>query len=344
METESPEIIIEQLAEAQQAPKKAERKKWPFLLGGGLVILLLLFGIAYRFLLGELMAPKTTPIPPGPSAEVDLADQRPKGRVEQYQEDLRTRPKREREEAIESDRLDRIAMTWDRIYGQKDEEKGATEPPSPPKSDPARRYEAYRSANQRPSQRKAPTKTVAKTQNEAILARRETAEKALVGFNTISMSARLEEEAQGLITAVTDGEQKVMAGQVIKFRLTQAFMLGEQLVPKNTPAVGICQFGNGRVKVVITQLFLGGEIVPVQLRCFDQDLVEGIAYADPRLKQRSRNEGVNLGDEALDQLLSEIPYAGALLMTGRNVAKERLRDQRVKIRITNNYRVLFKLY
>ncbi|MEM6342971.1 MAG: conjugative transposon protein TraM [Bacteroidota bacterium] len=355
------EIVLEELEQAQKQATPKKRQWWWYALGGVLLLGLLGFGFSYRLIVGHLQQAKETPLPPAPSANVPLEESRPKSRVEQYEEEWRTRNKRAQEEAVEADRLNRIAMSWDQVYQQegrsaKQEEKeeewpeGKREQEKAPASLPAR-YQRLSTNDKPPISRRrkarATTQQTSSKQEAAqteIEARRAAAVVVPVAFNTLSSRGEEAVSAQGLISAVTEGSQKVMAGQAIKFRLTQDFYLGEQLIPKNTPVVGLCRFGDGRVQVQIQQLVLAGEIIPVELRCFDQDLLEGIAYADPRLKQRSQQEANNLAGDAWDQLLAEVPYAGALLMTGKNVATARLRDQRLKVRISNNYRVYFKLY
>ena len=98
---------------------KRSKQKIPliYLIGGGLFILLLFVGIGLSFWLSQrsVMASKT-PMLGGPELKEDPAKISTPSRSEQYASDIKNRKRNEKKEAVEKDRMNRIAMRWEEIY------------------------------------------------------------------------------------------------------------------------------------------------------------------------------------------------------------------------------------
>ena len=121
-------------------------------------------------------------------------------------------------------------------------------------------------------------------------------------------------------------------------------LAGGELLPANTPLMGLCSFGNSRIKAEVGAVYHQGELLPIMLKLFDTNLIEGIAYHDPRIKAQEQREIESAGSELYDDILYEIPYAGAFLNAGKNILKNRSREKSRKVSLPNNYRVNFQVY
>lgn len=344
----SPPLSKEQLELPIPAKEKKplSKKIWLFLLLGSIPFIL---GFLLFLLQGQSIKNGQTPIPPPPEMEADLSALSPKEKKEQYLLDMQNRAKDARKQQQEAGRLERIAMSWEDVYEKEKEEKKrssaqeSVEKPSeeiPNRTRPLLPRSGAKKSDRSAYRNKEPSQT-----ESSILKRRKEAARKSISFNTVSASgSSASSKPLAMVTAAVEGDQKVHAGQAVKFRLTQDLIAGALHIPKNTQLVGICSFGNGRVKATVSQVMLHGNILPITLKCFDQDLIEGIAYNDPRVKERARREFSTAGEDEWDQLISEVPYAGALLSATKNIAKENLRSNKTSVLLTSNYRVIFKLF
>lgn len=327
--------------------KPFSKKIWLYLLLGSIPFIL---GILLFLLQGQGITNGQTPIPPPPEMEADLSELSPKEKKEQYLLDMQNKARNARKQQQEEGRLERIAMSWEDVYEkEKEEEKNRsstqTSAEKPPKEIPKRTRPPLPRSGAKKSGRSAYQNKEPSQTESSILKRRKEAERKNISFNTVSASgSSASSKPLAMVTAAVEGDQKIHAGQAVKFRLTQDLIAGSLHIPKNTQLVGICSFGNGRVKATVSQVMLHGNILPITLKCFDQDLIEGIAYNDPRVKERARREFSNAGEDEWDQLISEVPYAGALLSATKNIAKENLRSNKTSVLLTSNYRVIFKLF
>ena len=359
-----------------QSGKKRRLRLYAFLGAGLLLLILAALSIAYLEYIQRDRAAKT-PIIINPVSSEDPAKIRPPSKKEQYLEEMRNRKKNEKKEALEADRLERISMSWEKIY--RGMEKEGEDTPSVEKI----RYESeeesvsemkaidrlsYRrrkngeirtspvdAVRERPrnsearkknpySNQYAPTKLQQKNQ---ILARRLNSEQnGEVAFNTLSQrNTKLDEIPIARVRGYIAGDQKIRAGQYIKLRLAEDLLLPSgEVLPAASQLMGLCFFGNSRIKAEVQAVYLKGELLPISLRIFDQDLIEGIAYHDPRIKEREQREVENSANSIYDDLFSEIPYAGAFLNAGRNIAKSRLREKSRKVHLPNNYPLIFQVY
>lgn len=356
-------------AKGEEAPKKLARI---YLLAGGLFVLLLLsgLGLSYVISLKSAQAAKT-PLLGEPALTDDPSMISTPSRSEQYASKIKNRKRNEKKEAIERDRMKRIAMRWEEIYkGEaavtKDEggaEKEKLEVAPLDREDKLK--EVLFPDGNKIGQRRKPAKKVGRgtsgkretalekedrdtaKQRAKIQAKREAAlGKEEFVFNTLEKKTRnVSELPIGRVGGIVDGDQKIRAGQYIKFRLTEALEIpGADILPINTPLMGLCTFGNSRIKAEVGAIYFQGELLPIKLKLYDIDLIEGIAYLDPRIKAQEQREMESAGSGLYDDIFYEIPYAGAFLNAGKNILKNRSREKSRKVLLQNNYRVIFQVY
>lgn len=347
---------------------KRKKKSRLYIIGGSVFLLLLLGGLTVGYMLSSQRAKAgQTPLFSTPSLAGDPSRIKAPGKTEQYASEIQNRKKNLKKEALEADRMDRIAMRWEGIYKPeeslgsnsnaqsrfkgkqavqvKSQVKSLGEGSSSPRKANVREKPIYKSSS---SDNSALHKNKpGDLHKQKILARRAQSERfGEISFNTLEQKKRnLNSPPIARVEAVIDGDQKISQGQYIKFRLTETLTLpGGEVIGANTPLMGLCEFGNSRIKAEVPMVYHKGEPLDIYMKVFDQDLIEGITYNDPRIKQREKEQVDELGYDLYDDIFSEIPYAGGFLAAGRNLARNRSREKSRKVFVTHNYRVVFQVY
>ncbi|TKC04343.1 conjugative transposon protein TraM [Pedobacter frigoris] len=82
------------------------------------------------------------------------------------------------------------------------------------------------------------------------------------------------------ITAVIDGNQKVVQGASVKLRLTDSVLLSGIIIPKGHLLFGLCKITNQRLLLDIKNVRLGSQIIPVDLSVYSLDGMPGIDAPD----------------------------------------------------------------
>ena len=82
------------------------------------------------------------------------------------------------------------------------------------------------------------------------------------------------------ITAVIDGNQKVVQGGSVKLRLTDSVMLSGVMIPKGHLLFGLCKITNQRLLLDIKNVRLGSQIIPADLSVYSLDGMPGIDAPD----------------------------------------------------------------
>lgn len=355
--------------------KKRRLRLYAYVGAGLLLLILAALSIGYLKYIQSSRAAKT-PIIMNPVSSEDPAKIKVPTKKEQYLQEIRNRKRNEKKEALEADRLERISMSWEKIYGAKEKEGEKTpswekigyesevslvaetnpyDRPLKRRKNGETRISPVDAVREKPrnveatkknsySNQYAPTKLQQKNQ---ILARRLNSEQnGEIAFNTLSQrNTKIPEIPIARVRGYIAGDQKIRAGQYIKLRLAEDLLLASgEVLPAASQLMGLCAFGNSRVKAEVQAVYLKGELLPIRLKVFDQDLIEGIAYHDPRIKEREQREVENSANSIYDDLFSEIPYAGAFLNAGRNIARSRLREKSRKVSLPNNYPLIFQVY
>lgn len=82
------------------------------------------------------------------------------------------------------------------------------------------------------------------------------------------------------ITAVIDGNQKVVQGSSVRLRLSDSVVLSGVMIPKGHQLFGLCRITNQRLLLDIKNVRLGSQIIPVDLSVYAMDGMPGIDAPD----------------------------------------------------------------
>ncbi|ROS86215.1 conjugative transposon protein TraM [Muribaculaceae bacterium Isolate-039 (Harlan)] len=113
------------------------------------------------------------------------------------------------------------------------------------------------------------------------------------GFNT--SVGRKTSVAKNTIAAVVANDQSVINGQSVKLRLTEPMWVGNALIPRNTPLVGVARLQGERLEVAITSIEANGSVYEVDLTVYDSDGQEGINIPNSMESDALHEIGANMG-------------------------------------------------
>ena len=113
------------------------------------------------------------------------------------------------------------------------------------------------------------------------------------GFNT--SVGRKTSVAKNTIAAVVANDQSVINGQSVKLRLTEPMWVGNALIPRNTPLVGVARLQGERLEVAITSIEANGSVYEVDLTVYDSDGLEGINIPNSMESDALHEIGANMG-------------------------------------------------
>jgi hypothetical protein len=146
------------------------------------------------------------------------------------------------------------------------------------------------------------------------------------------------------IPAMIDGKQKVMDGGAVKLKLTDTVTIKNQLLPKGQELFGVCQVTNQRLLLVIQNIRLDKQIIPVSLTVFSLDGMPGIPAPEADFGGAASNGADNAIQSmqflSMDQSLGAQAAAG-----GVNAAKGLFskKVKKIKVKLSNEYPVLLKI-
>lgn len=132
-------------------------------------------------------------------------------------------------------------------------------------------------------------------------------------FNTLVTA-----EASGTkntIGAVVHGDQTLVNGQSVKLRITEAFMAGEHLIPRNTIVSGIGKIAGERLEIIISSIEYEGNIIPVNMQAYDSDAQQGIYIPGSMEMQAMKEIAGNLGQNLNSTINISQQSAGQQLLT-----------------------------
>ena len=113
------------------------------------------------------------------------------------------------------------------------------------------------------------------------------------GFNT--SVGRKTSVAKNTIAAVVANDQSVINGQAVKLRLIEPMWVGNALIPRNTPLVGVARLQGERLEVAITSIEANGSVYEVDLMIYDSDGQEGINIPNSMESDALHEIGANMG-------------------------------------------------
>ncbi|MBB2146820.1 conjugative transposon protein TraM [Pedobacter sp. LMG 31464] len=144
------------------------------------------------------------------------------------------------------------------------------------------------------------------------------------------------------ITAVIDGNQKVVQGASVKLRLTDSVLLSGVMIPKGHLLFGLCKITNQRLLLDIKNVRLGSQIIPVDLSVYSLDGMPGIDAPDAVFRDAA-------GMGAADGISGVSVYGmegvgGELAGVGIDAAKGLLskRVRVVKVKLKSGLQVLLR--
>lgn len=97
------------------------------------------------------------------------------------------------------------------------------------------------------------------------------------------------------IAAVVAGNQSVISGQPVRFRLIEPMWVGNCLIPRNTIIVGSARLQDERLEVEISSIEANGSVYEVDLQVFDSYGQEGINIPNSMESDALHEIGANMG-------------------------------------------------
>ncbi|MFR9611501.1 MAG: conjugative transposon protein TraM [Rikenellaceae bacterium] len=165
------------------------------------------------------------------------------------------------------------------------------------------------------------------------------------GFNTAVATATKEEN--NTFEACIHNDKTIRNGEKVQLRLLETMIIGETEIPKGSVITGIGAISGERLNINITQLEVGGMIIPTELRVIDTDGINGIHIPATKevgaLKEIVANMSGSMGttvnltsQSAGDQILTDLGTS-AIDGVSQYVA-DKIRE--VKVHLKSGYRVL----
>jgi len=138
------------------------------------------------------------------------------------------------------------------------------------------------------------------------------------------------------------GDQSVTVGEMIKVRVTDAFMLADIEVPKHTIMKGRVTLSSDRLNISVTVLMINGKPFKVNYEGSDPtDMMVGIAIDDPAYNNQKRTSEENMLAQTANTLGSSM--GGGALGIGQMFAEgtnlQRIKNN--KITIKNGQKIIF---
>ncbi|GAA4464859.1 conjugative transposon protein TraM [Nibrella saemangeumensis] len=117
-----------------------------------------------------------------------------------------------------------------------------------------------------------------------------------------------------MIPAVVHEDQSVRAGQPVKLRLTKDLLVDGITVPASTILHAICQPDGDRIRLVVGNLQLSGQLIPLDLEAYDIDGAAGVNA--PGLSQQASGQ---LKSSAMSGL--QVPTRSGIVNSVLNTAR-----------------------
>lgn len=181
-----------------------------------------------------------------------------------------------------------------------------------------------------------------KNKDAVYAVRRESGADTIVkGF--YSYSEEKEYTEQNAIEAVIYGNQNLVNGSVVKFRLLNDIYVKGQLVKSGTFINGIASLNNERLAIEINSIRSGKSIYPVKLEVFDVDGLPGIHIPGAITRDAAKQSAEN-SLSLMDMTSVDPSFKAQAAATGIGAVKNLLskKVRLVKVQVKNGYKVLLK--
>lgn len=178
---------------------------------------------------------------------------------------------------------------------------------------------------------------------EAVYAVRKTngSDTIVKGFYSYSEEKELEE--QNAIEAVIYGDQVLVNGSVVKFRLLDEIYIKGQLIRAGTYINGIASLNNERLEIEINSIRSGKFIYNVKLEVYDVDGLPGI-YVPGTITRDAAKEAAAGSLSLMDMTAVDPSFKAQATATGIGAVKNLLskRSKLIKVSVKTGYKVLLK--
>lgn len=178
---------------------------------------------------------------------------------------------------------------------------------------------------------------------EAVYAVRRTsaADTIVKGFYSFSEEKEFEAAEQNAIEAIIAGNQTIVNGAVVKFRLQHEVYIQGKLIPKDILVSGIASLDGERLQVEINSIRSGKSIYNVKLEVFDMDGLPGIyipGTINRDVAKESLNNSLSLADvSSLDpSLKAQATTTGISALKSLVSKKAKL----IRVQLKAGYKVL----
>jgi len=154
------------------------------------------------------------------------------------------------------------------------------------------------------------------------------------GFNTIVSG-----DGERPISAIIDQDITGFSGSRLRIRLTDDIMAGKFMIPKGTYLYAtISGFSAQRVSLVISSVFYGGEILPVNLQVYDNDGMAGIYVPSSAFREFTRDmsssstQGITIQQMAENNNQLVMGVLSKMFQSTTTAVNKLIRSNKVKVR------------
>lgn len=163
------------------------------------------------------------------------------------------------------------------------------------------------------------------------------------GFFGLNDETLTDKAQSNSIEAVIHDTQELVAGSTVKMRLLNDIHVNGNRIPKDQLIYGICSINGERLTIEIASVRINNSLLPVALKAFDLDGLEGI-YIPGAI---ARDAGKQATNDALQniQLMSLNPSIGAQAAAAGVEAAKGLFTKKaklIKVTVKAGYQILLK--
>ncbi len=178
---------------------------------------------------------------------------------------------------------------------------------------------------------------------DAVYAVRRTSGADTIVKGFYSYSEDKEYEEQNAVEAVVYGNQVLVNGSVVKFRLLNDIYVKGQLIKAGTYINGIASLNNERLEIEINSVRYGKSLYSVKMEVYDIDGLPGI-YIPGAITRDAAKQAADNSLSLMDMATVDPSLKGQATATGIGAIKNLLskKTKLVKVTVKSGYKVLLK--
>ncbi|WP_131535355.1 conjugative transposon protein TraM, partial [Pedobacter nototheniae] len=161
----------------------------------------------------------------------------------------------------------------------------------------------------------------------------------LVKFKITPLNLRDKCLYSKVATPIIDQDVTGFSGSRLRIRLTDDIMAGKFMIPKGTYLYAtISGFSAQRVSLVISSVFHGGEILPVNLQVYDNDGMAGIYVPSSAFREFTRDmsssstQGITIQQMAENNNQLVMGVLSKMFQSTTTAVNKLIRSNKVKVR------------